>query len=211
MDNQQDEFAELAYSVGFFLGDGTLYCAKSRGSYQVRFEKPDLECLQKVSGQMAKVFGNGGNISSRQRPSWRTGKMGVEVHQLIVCSRDAHDWLASATLMRRVVPSEYFSMPVGVQKEVLAGLMDADGSAEVSKLGYVTIRFTNCELPLIDGVRGLAESIGIPCGEVVPDLRHKRVNYRMTLNTRSFAEKMYFCSERKNARLQAYRKKDVCR
>lgn len=207
MDNQQDEFEELAYSVGFFLGDGSLYCAKTRRSFQVRFEKPDLECLEKVSAQLAKVFGNGGNIYSRQKASWRTGKLGVVTHQLVVCSREAHDWLAVNTLMRSRLPDVYFSSPAEIQREVLAGFIDSDGSVEVSKAGYTTVRFTNCELAIVGAVRGLAENLGIPCGDVIQDLRHKRVGYRMTLNTKSFAESVRLTSQRKEARLEAYRER----
>jgi len=196
MGNQQEEFRKLAYAVGFFLGDGHLYVARSRGSFQVRFEKPDLECLEKVSRQLAEVFGNGGTIRVRRRE----GR--APVGCLIVCSRDVWEWLAGNTLMRRVVPREYFGEELAVQREVLAGLMDSDGSVERNGR-YVTVRFTNCELGLVDAVRGLARNLGIGCGSVVQDLRHARVGYRMTLNAEEYWRRGYFVAARKQERLEA--------
>lgn len=201
MDNQQVMLHEMAYTVGFFLGDGNLYCAESRGSYQVRFEKADMECMVKVSQQCEKHFGNPGKISTRNRG-------GLDSHMLVICCRKLHDWLAVMTHMRTKFPEEYYQAPVGVRQEVLAGLMDSDGSAELAATGYVTVRFTNCELNLINGVRGLAKTLGIPVGDVIPDFRAARTGYRMTLTTKEFAQKAYFCIPRKQARIDAYLAKE---
>lgn len=200
MDNQQVKLYRMAYTVGFFLGDGTLYCAQSRGSYQVRFEKADVECMHKVSNQCEKEFGNPGKLSVRNRG-------GLDSHSLIICCRALHDWLMVHTHARTLFPSEFYSAPLEVRQEVLAGLMDSDGSAELAKTGYVTVRFTNTNLELINGVRGLARTLGITCGDVIPDYRAARTGYRMTLNTQAFAEKAYFHIPRKQARLASYLQK----
>ena len=201
MDNQQVKLYRMAYTVGFFLSDGTLYCAQSRGSYQVRFEKADVECMYKVSEQCGKEFGNPGKHSVRTRG-------GRDSHNLIICCKQLHDWLLVHTHARTFFPPEFYEAPIEVRREVLAGLMDSDGSAELAKTGYVTVRFTNCNLELINGVRGLARTLGITCGDVIPDYRAARTGYRMTLNTRAFAENAYFCIPRKQVRLSQYSMKE---
>ena len=200
MDNQQVKLYDMAYLVGFFLGDGTLYCAQSKGSYQVRFEKADLDCMQLVSELSNEGFGNPGKISLRNRG-------GQDLHNLIICCRSLHDWLAVNTHMRTVMPDDYYFAPKKVRQEILAGLMDSDGSAELAQTGYLTIRFTNSNLGLINAVRGLARSLDISCGEVIPDYRAARTGYRMTLCTRDFAERAYFNISRKQRRVDAYLEK----
>ena len=128
---------------------------------------------------------------------------------LIICCRALHDWLAVNTHMRTRFPQEYFEAPRAVQQEVLAGLMDSDGSAELAKTGYLTCRFTNSNLEIINGVRGLARVLGIDTGDVIPDFRAARTGYRMTLRTEHFAKKAYFCIERKQARVRAYLQKGL--
>lgn len=200
MDNQQVKLYDMAYLVGFFLGDGSLYCAETRGSYQVRFEKADKDCMQKVSQLALQGFGNPGKHSTRNRG-------GADCHSLIICCRALHDWLAVNTHMRTLCPQDYFHAPETVRKEVLAGLMDADGSAELAATGYVTVRFTNCNLQLINAVRALARGLGISSGEVIPDYRAARTGYRMTLNTQQFAANAYFSIARKQARIEGYLQK----
>ena len=202
MDNQQVKLYDMAYLVGFFLGDGNLYCAETRGSYQVRFEKSDMDCMQIVSELSAKGFRNPGRITTRNRG-------GQDTHQLIICCKELHHWLASNTHMRTELPGDYFQAPAAVRKELLAGLMDSDGSAELAKTGYVTVRFTNSNLNLINAVRALSHGLGITYGEVVPDFRAARTGYRMTLNTADFSKNAYFRIERKQARIRHYLAKEV--
>lgn len=202
MDNQQVKFDDMAYLVGFFLGDGNLYCAESRGSYQVRFEKADQDCMQIVSALSKQGFGNPGKLSIRNRG-------GLDSHMLIICCRSLHDWLASNTHMRTVVPAHYFTASKEVRQELLAGLMDSDGSAELASTGYVTVRFTNSNLELINAVRALARGLGISFGDVIPDYRAARTGYRVTLNTGQFSQNAYFRIERKQARVRNYLRKGI--
>jgi len=202
MDNQQEVFDSLAYSVGFLLGDGYFYCAQSRGSYQLRAEKPDVECLERVSRQMDQVFGNPGRIVERRR------KGSAPIYSLIICCRDAHDWLFTNTSARKEVPPYYLSASADVKREVLAGLMDSDGSAEKNR-EYITVRFVNTNLDLINFVAGTAKFLGIRHGKKMnQEVGNYKVLHRVTLNTKDFAEKAYFHSVRKDRRLDHYRSRE---
>ena len=128
---------------------------------------------------------------------------------LIICCKELHHWLAVNTHMRTELPQDYFQGSEAVRRELLAGLMDSDGSAELAKTGYVTVRFTNSNLNLINAVRALARGLGISFGDVVPDFRSARTGYRMTLNTAEFSKNAYFRIERKQARIRHYLAKGV--
>lgn len=200
MDNQQrnQEIAELAYTMGLFLGDGCLYFAKSRGSYQVRFENMDLDTLERAAEEVNRAFGK------KVAPRVRTRPSRGDIYELIICSRDCYEWLAFNTRMRSNWPDRFWTLPPEVLKDILIGLMDADGSAEAN-MQYLTVRLTNTKLDILTGAMAVAKIHGVKFGETVSvDERNPRAAacYRITFNTRDYAQKIGFYCRRKQERIE---------
>jgi hypothetical protein len=201
MDDQQgnETLVGAAYTVGFFLGDGGLYCQPLRNAWRIVFTKQDLECVERVQAQVWREFDLRGNM--------RMDSGGVS-WKLEFYSKKLYDFLAFNTAFRTQIPQDYFFMEGEPLQELLAGLFDSDGSVTYTEAeGYPRwqLQFTSTERHLAEGVHALVERFGVRPNRIVEvDTKHKRV-YHVRPNMLDFYNAgLYFRSERKQRRLQDY-------
>jgi len=165
-------FDRLAYTIGFFLGDGCLtsYPFKSssngRTYYKndVVFVSSDLESLEKAHEQIADVFGKSYAFVRR------TLKSGTPHWNFCAHRRDIFDFFAVNTAMRKEIPKYYFSAEASVQKELIAGLMDTDGhctrTTGGSGLPRWQIGFSNGNLGLVQDVASILQKHNVSVGAI---------------------------------------------
>lgn len=201
MDNQQGNgtMLDIAYTVGFFLGDGGLYCQPLRNAWRVIFTKQDRECVDLVRAQILAEFQVAGNV--------RLDSGGVS-WKLEVYSKKLYEFLAFNTAFRTQIPQEFFAADEAVTKELLAGLFDSDGAVtytEAEGRPRWQLQFTSTERHLAEGVHALVSRFGVrPNAIVGVDTKHKRV-YHVRPNMLDFYKAgLYFRSERKQKRLLDY-------
>lgn len=193
----------MAYSFGFFLGDGCLV-ASVAGSKSVVFRKPDRESLERVRDEIFQVFGRQYSVSpypgQARGDYWR-----------LACSLPAiADFFAVNTQYRREVPLEFFSASPSVKLALLAGLIDSDGSVSrsVSQSGKVQFMmdFSNTEQRLVEQFAELSEQAGIkvnPIRAKEPYGRGKKTTYEVRVNFRSAWEAgLRLTCKRKQARFE---------
>jgi len=209
-------FDKLAYSVGFFLGDGSLYSgpfisSKNGKTYfhnDVVFVCSDLEPIERVQSQIESAFGKSYNIQQRILPS------GLPHYTLTAHRREIFDFFSVNTTMRWEIPQYYFSAPRETKLELCRGLMDSDGHCaefidnhdpryEVKRW---TIGFSNGKLRIVQGLASIMQSLGMKVGVISPA---KKAGYRDTYiirpNPRSFHEAgMFFYASRKQAKFNRY-------
>jgi hypothetical protein len=209
-------FDELAYSVGFFLGDGSLYSGpfissrngKTYYHNDVVFVCSDLEPIQRVQDQIEQVFGKRYNLQERQLPS------GIPHYSLTAHRREIYDFFSVNTAMRYEIPQYYFTASNETKLELCRGLMDTDGHCaefvdrhdpryEVKRW---TVGFSNGKLAIVQGLASIMQSLGMKVGNISPA---KKAGYRdvyiIRPNPRSFHESgMYFYATRKQAKFNRY-------
>jgi len=209
-------FDKLAYSVGFFLGDGSLYSGpfissrngKTYYHNDVVFVCSDLEPVQRVQDQIEATFGKRYNMQTRTLPSGRP-HYSMSAHR-----REIFDFFSVNTAMRGEIPPYYFSAPKDVKLELCRGLMDTDGfSAEFVdgtdpryQIKRWMVGFSNGKLPIIQGLAAIAQSLGIKIGKISTA---KKAGYQdvfiIRMNPRSFHEAgMFFYASRKQAKFNRY-------
>lgn len=188
----QEQLWSVAYTMGFFLGDGNLhsYTAQKNGKWYplqcVRFGKPDLDALQRVQDEIANVFG------ARYALMKRKLKSGIDFHILHAYRRDIFDFFATNTAMKTKIPDAYFTAPDEVKRALIAGLMDSDGyvshtDTEVSFMWQ--LGFGNTERELVSGLASLLKSLGVKVGVIGEHQKAEyRLLYRIRPNVRSFIE-----------------------
>ena len=198
MGNQQENetFEKMAYVIGFFLGDGGLYKQLERNAYRVHFTKMDRECLETVMSVL------GQKTVRKHGPSLR-----IEYYD-----RKLFEFLAFNTEFRTTVPYQYINAPEHVVKELVAGLMDSDGSVtHTESEGYDRwqLHFTSTERKLMEAMQHLLRKHGVDVGKVTTvDNPGRRMAMHIRPNLKQFAERgFYFRNLRKMQRLNDYMQK----
>lgn len=214
-------FDKLAYSVGFFLGDGCLYSGpfvsirngKTYYHNDVIFVCSDVEPVERVQAQIESVFGKRYNMQTRILPS------GTPHYTLSAHRREIFDFFSVNTAMRFEIPKFYHSANKETKLELCRGLMDTDGfSAEwidttldkrVNKRYAVKrwqIGFSNGKLPIVQGFASIMQSIGVKVGKICTQQKSGyRDMYCVHPNSRSFHEAgMFFYASRKQAKFDRY-------
>lgn len=209
-------FDELAYSVGFFLGDGNLYSGpfvstrngKTYFHNDVIFVCSDIEPVLRVQAQIEHTFGKKYNMQTRTLPS------GSPHYVVTAHRREIFDFFSVNTTMRTAIPPYYFSAPLETKLELCRGLMDTDGHCaeyvdSTDKRYDVkrwTLGFTNTKLELVQGLASILQSIGVKVGVISTAKKSGyRDNYIIRPNPRSFHEAgMSFYASRKQAKFHRY-------
>lgn len=201
MDNQQgnETLFDMAYALGFFLGDGSLYTQPKRNAWRVSLTKQDKECVERAAEQLRKYSGKAGNL--------RLDTAGV-AWKFEIYSKDLYDFLTLNTYMRSRVPQEFFEAPREAKIELLAGLFDSDGSVTYTESqGYPRwqLQFTSTERHLVEAVSGLCGQLRVRANGIIEvDTKHKRV-YHVRPNMLDFWKAgCVFYSQRKQTRLVEY-------
>lgn len=206
-------FDELAYSVGFFLGDGALYAgmkkATSNGKFYdhkyVHFGCSDLDAIVRVQDQIEEVYGKRYNMYTYALPS------GLPHHVLKPCRKDIFDFFAVNTSWRQEIPQHYFSASREVKLELCRGLMDTDGScAETidknTKCPRWILSFSGNKKQIVAGFASIMQSVGVKMGQICsPTRTGYKDMYYVHPNPRSFHEAgMSFHASRKQAKFDRY-------
>jgi hypothetical protein len=208
MDNQHGNIQELydtAYSFGLILGDGSLAYYAARNVHTLKIEMLDAECLSRVAEQIKNLFGNkyvGGCITNRE------GRQRTWI--LYVSGKEVWDFFAGPTEFKQIIPQIFFSAPSEVQKELIAGLMDSDGCCEEFKQGNswkYKIVFSNNKLEIVKGLASLWRLNGCSVGELKTSIEYTgKPQYRLSPNIYDFARNCYFRCERKQERVERFKK-----
>ncbi|NJM09626.1 MAG: hypothetical protein HC883_01610 [Bdellovibrionaceae bacterium] len=198
MGNQQENetLAKMAYVIGFFLGDGGLYRQLDRDAYRIHFTKMDIECLEAVM-----------HVLGRKTIRKHGSSFRIEYY-----GKDLYEFLAFNTEFRTVVPYQYITASEHVVKELVAGLMDSDGSVtHTESEGYDRwqLSFTNTERKLMEAMQHFLRKSGVDAGKIttVANPGHRMVMH-IRPNLKQFAERgFYFRNLRKMQRLNDYMQK----
>ncbi len=209
-------FDKLAYTVGFFLGDGSLYSGpfissrngKTYYHNDVVFVCSDLEPVERVQVQIEQAFGKKYNMQTRTLPS------GLPHYVVTAHRREIFDFFSVNTAMRHEIPAYYFSASKETKLELCRGLMDTDGHCaefidrfdpkyEVKRW---QLGFTNGKLPIVQAFAFIMQSVDVKVGKITT---MKKAGYRDVYgvhpNLRSFQEAgMFFYASRKQARIDRY-------
>jgi hypothetical protein len=205
MDDQQgniEKIYECAYAFGFILGDGSLFVTGD-GKYVLSFGCADKECVHRTMLQILNVF-------PEKNPNVSTKTVNLE--QTCIRFNGVETWLffAGPTEYKQIIPQCFFSAPLEVKQELIAGLMDSDGCIEYFKQnGYEKFKvvFSNNKLELVKGLAGLWRTMGVEAGQIKTSIEYTgKPQYRLTPNIYSFAHRCYFRCERKQERLERFKK-----
>lgn len=205
-------FDELAYTVGFFLGDGSLYSGpfistrngKTYYHNDVVFGCGDLDAIERVQSQIELVFGKRYNIQHRILNT------GSTYYVLSTHRRPIFNFFSVNTAMRTVIPHYYFGASPEVRKELCSGLMDSDGHCMETVLPGGGPRwqlgFSNGNLGLVQDTASIMQKLGVKVGNLTAS---KKAGFKdvhiLHPNARSFYENGFrFHVARKQARLDRY-------
>lgn len=214
--SENDVYDNLAYTIGFLLGDGSLDCCPYKDKNGVRrfhnnvvFVCSDEEPILRVQQQLEAVFDYKYSINSRIL------KSGLKHWRIAIGRRDAFDWFSVNTNWKGKVPDYYFSADNEVKKEVIRGLMDSDGHCaefvdtfrgKDKGVKRWTIGFSNNKIEIINNCAALMQMVGIKVGKIAEGKKKGyRATYMIRPNPRSFHEAgMFFYASRKQEKFDRY-------
>lgn len=200
----------LAYSIGFFLGDGCLYSTtvKENGKTYPRnvifVAKPDIECIERIQAQFEDVWGK------RYAISTLTEKTGRKNYRMTAYQRDIFDFFAVNTAFKTKIPASVFAAEPEIKREVIAGLMDSDGfiSKKVNPNGTARYQlgFECTDREIVGGLAALMQSVGVKVGSIGERQRGEyRPSWHISPNIASYQETgCYFYNKRRIERMSEY-------
>lgn len=203
----------LAYTVGFFLGDGSLCCApfKSTKNGKIYFHNDvvfgcgDLDAIERVQQQLVSVFGKKYSIQHRRL---NTGSI---YYVLTAHRREIFNFFAINTSHRQAIPKYYFGAEPEIRKELCAGLMDSDGHCTETTLPDGRMRwqlgFSNGNLGLVQDTASIMQKLGVKVGNLTAS---KKAGFKdvhiLHPNMKDFClAEMRFHVKRKQDRLERYK------
>lgn len=199
---------ELAYSIGFFLGDGTVGASVWQGKtmLRVRWFTDDREPLDRIADELEKVFGRRYAVAVD-----KSKHVKVPYHRLQATCREIYDFFLSNTEARNRVPPELFDAPEQARRDLLAGMLDSDGYVSVIQrkdrpVGRMRcqVGFTNSNRRLVEEFTSIAVSLGVKCGQICeshPTRKDWRTMYTVHPNILSMlAAGLYFQVARKQSK-----------
>jgi hypothetical protein len=217
IDNTDEMYRGLAYTVGNLLGDGSLSAntrIRKAGSVprlktdrvyvqcSVRFGSLDIETLERVQSEIEKCFGKKHPIFTRKL------KSGRDFHNLTACSREVFDFLAVCTSMKSRIPEWYYTADDETKRSLIAGLMDTDGyisQRDFENYSRWTVGFGMNERPIVEGAASILQSIGAKVGTIGTSTKGAyRSLHRFQVNASAFSDAgCYFVARRKQKKLLA--------
>lgn len=204
-DQQRNVLDDIAYSIGFLLGDGCLYSNPFNGDYRIQWATMDVECLEKIKAEMETdrpikpIAGKNASLLS------------IHCHEM---------WRAFVDLTgyKKLVPEYYFKdCDKDVILDVIAGMLDSDGSVKERKIKHnlksgekeywnYALEFYNNEPGLIAGFTKLCKLAGIRTNNVRQLVSQSgRIAYSVSVVLRDFVKHggRLYC-KRKQARLDRF-------
>ena len=143
----------LAYTLGVWLGDGSHTYNTVRRDYSISFVSMDEEIIVEVNRVLSSHFNfvNPG-LYDRERT-----KAGTPLYRMKAYSKILTELFCWNTDFKGKLPDFIWNAPKEVQLEMLAGLMDTDGTIAISGSGpkYWVLRFS--------GTKGFAYQVPDLC------------------------------------------------
>jgi len=214
MDNQQGniQWKNIAYSIGVFLGDGHAGCypvwrkKSARLRYVIGIASMDQEPVEKFKDQVNNFFKTNYKIWSF------FNKHGTLRHRIMTYQRSIFDFFTINTDNRWYIPPEIFRADDISKKEMIAGLLDTDGSIAKSNRGknkapVWTMSFSNNKLSLTNGLLKLLKMNKIKTGKISWDKREYVTgeHHSVSINLKSFVDSdCYLYNQRKLKKLKSY-------
>jgi LAGLIDADG-like domain len=200
---------DLAYSFGFFLGDGSFGISKRERDGNTYFESfivfadSDADTVARVNQELTKIFGRSYSVLERDTPK------GTRMYQLVIRRDDVVNMFGLLTAFRMRIPQYYFGAERVIKIEFLRGCLDTDGYISERDFGSYkrwSVGFANTNLSLVQGVAAIMQSLGVQVGKIGESRKGEyRSCYRISPNIKSFLEAgLGFYSARKAQKLQNY-------
>lgn len=149
--------------AGLMIGDGTV--GKAHISVARHREAPYMDYYREIMQGEFVCAAKGGSLPEAQRPRAR-----IHLREYDRCTEFSS--LSAANELRELglsgvartkrVPDWVFGLKPDLIRAFLAGIIDSDGS--VDKRGWIT--FSSCNPELLEDIRHLCMSVGIPVGTV---------------------------------------------
>lgn len=125
--------ADLAYLLGYLIGDGGLAKQRSGSFYRLQWSEEDRDQADRICGMVASIFGKSAKIIDK-RPE-------VNSYYCWLDSRVLCDWLCenfpglvNVPAPQRVIPESITSAPAHVVAQFLAGMYDAEGTTSAGQI-----------------------------------------------------------------------------
>lgn len=190
-------FESLAYSVGAMIGDGCVkvYTVKSGRRighihYNIGLDCADADCVYRTCTEINKFFSTNFKVKAYELPS------GTLMHRFITGCELIYTLFHYFIRDKSRLPKEVFSASRKTKLDLLAGLLDTDGSTSGT-----LIDFSQKSKTLMEDVIRLLTDLGIKSGVIY---RHSRSGvHRIRINAHSFITAGgYFHVPRKAERLK---------
>ncbi len=163
---------DLAWLVGYFLGDGSLDERRTRvdrpyGTYyyrklRLRFYDEDREPLEKVARILLERFGAKSAIRADDRPAVPTKCLSLTCTRIAACEFFASVIHTPGSKSKTLeVPSFIKSANAHIQEAFLAGLIDSDGTVQGGRATYTSV----CK-SFVEEIAGMASLLGLGGGVV---------------------------------------------
>lgn len=190
---------QLAYLIGAFLGDGSVYYGKN--SYQFTITSNDYDLVSNCQIICGNLFNKSGTIKKVFNKKTKL----FSYFQLRICSKKICNALMHVTSNRTTIPS---IKSKGDVLYLIAGLVDSDG--------YIGIVNTSCYLryrttykatsAFIPALIKLLNEAGVQTGElaVIPATSTDLEAYSFSINTGDYSRNCFSLIKRKQAVLDAY-------
>ena len=133
---------ELAYLIGVYLGDGSVYIYQRKDgkgkNYWFRLSCIDYDFIEETKRCLEKTLPN------RKFSVYKlklTGRFKNERQQYQLVSRDKNiaEFLQSVTLNKKQVPPFLYDSSQEIQKSFISGLLDSEGWVQVSSSGQIQV------------------------------------------------------------------------
>jgi len=200
----------IAYLLGAYLSDGTIY-ANKRGWLQFTLEVIDEDFAQHVQEAI------NGVTRQAHKTIFVREALGKFYYKAYTGNQELCHWLKETTLDKAIIPGSVYKAEAVLQRHFLAGLMDGDGWLCVGRKvawepsGAMGLQFHlgfACTAPWICDVASMFRKLGVTVhGPRRQENGGIRPLYRLGFNKQSFLKAgMYFTIERKQKRLELYRR-----
>lgn len=196
----------MAYSIGAFLGNGHARYEPSHGNgswYITEVSSPDREVASMVVSDINDFFNKEHRIMTKRL------KSGKDYYIVRSYTEFVYLFFMVNTRHRLDIPKELITAPIHIRRKLIAGMFDTDGSVKFTfngknprwQLGY-----SGTSQDMVENLARILQNMGIRVGKVHT---YQRGGYKTLWaihpNIRDFiGAGCYFCSERKQKRLEDY-------
>jgi len=200
---------DLAYVLGVYLGDGSITSNGRAFTLQV-IDKDFAERVRDTLNRILPVC----HVDFRERN--RKTNTGNTVYAVTISNVEFCRYLKEYTGYEKHLPSDFDKWEERVQKALIVGLLDSEGSVGI---GRDHVRFDGqrvcCFIVSVGSADPWSEELhaflmnnGYKVGKIIREtMKSGRINSKFQFNKKSFIEKgLYFTIARTQARIEEYKK-----